>query len=95
MRPVYDGIYEIKPNPKRPSFPAYCDMTSDGGGWTLIVSSHMNDWTEDNLQLRNRNKPSLTENYSILKLADAIKESYLIQELTFQYKLEAHTRGNL
>jgi len=69
-------------------------MTSDGGGWTLLVSSHMNDWTEENLQLRNQDKPSLTESYSILKFADAIKTNYLISDPSFQYKLEAHTRGD-
>ena len=92
-RPLYDGVYQIKPEPTKPSFPAYCDMTSDGGGWTLVVSSHMNDWNEVNVVLRNKDNPSLSKDYSILSLADSIKKNYLTIHSDFEYKLEAHTRG--
>lgn len=92
-RPLYDGIYHIKPVKTKELFPVYCDMSSDGGGWTLIVSSHTNSWTEKSVFLKNEDKPSLKEDYSILSLVDPIKEMYLIKDTTFQYKLEAHTRG--
>ena len=92
-RPVYDG-YTIQPQDGL-TLKVYCDMTRDGGGWTLIVSSHSNTWTSDNVRLRNEDKPNTMEDYSILKHGDALKRSYLISENTFQYRLEAQTMGGL
>nr|XP_039273929.1 uncharacterized protein LOC120347880 [Styela clava] len=35
-----DGVYYIQTQTAYPKIEVYCDMTSDGGGWTLVASVH-------------------------------------------------------
>ena len=85
-----DGIYSITTLTN----PVYCDMSRDGGGWTLIVSSHSNTWTAANVKDRNAASPSLKTDYSILKDADLLKDTYLTIG-SVHYRLEAQTLGRL
>ena len=67
-------------------------MTTDGGGWTLIMcnKSPNSGWTNANAVLRNQTTPTNDGNYSIIAWADYIKKS----GTGFQYMMDAHTRGN-
>ncbi len=87
-----DGLYWIKNDNINggAAFQIYADMTTDGGGWTLLLTNvGYNGWTYDNAVLRNSNTPSLTTNYSIVQWADYIKKS----ASGFQYMMEANARN--
>lgn len=92
-----DGIYWIK----KPGFNSgvatqvYCDMTTDGGGWVLLVcNSAINGSTKmnhTNYSLLNQASPSITQSYSILSLADGLKSA----NKKFQYMMDAGVRRQL
>ncbi|XP_019619604.1 PREDICTED: von Willebrand factor D and EGF domain-containing protein-like [Branchiostoma belcheri] len=69
-----DGIYMIDVDGQ--ATPVYCDMSRDGGGWTLIVTSKsMAGWDKGNVLSYNEGTPTTDADYSILGKADRIKIS--------------------
>ncbi|MEO5889017.1 MAG: fibrinogen-like YCDxxxxGGGW domain-containing protein [Ferruginibacter sp.] len=89
-----DGLYWIS-NPNingGAAFQIYADMTTDGGGWTLILcnTSPNPGWDNNTALLRNQYNPGITATYSIIAWADHLKKS----SSGFQYMIDAQTRNS-
>jgi hypothetical protein len=88
-----DGLYWIVNGNINGGIPfqIYADMTTDGGGWTLLLTNQNTaGWSYSNSILLNEFNPvSGGSNYSIVSYADYIKDT----GPTFQYMIDAYQRN--
>ena len=64
------GVYWVKPKGSSSAFKIYCDMTSNGGGWTLVVGINGSD--HNHVYAGARTPQNLTSAGGKGKLADSV-----------------------
>ena len=85
-----DGVYWFTGMP----VPTLCDFSHDDGGWTLLLTAATRPgWDPLSVQERNERAPSLSDNYSIVKHADAIRDLNSSGGTRFAYRIEAQAES--